>query len=130
MRFLAFAAAVFMSAQASAMPCDGSFQCKSASGKYNIEISRCRYDNHLRSIEMLKINGADVTDAQLGAAFDGEDFGGFEIELAQKGETQRVLSVEWAQKTGKGIIRDKSRDDNPAPYKTSFSEAISCKDEG
>ena len=82
MRFLAFAAAVFMSAQACAMPCDGSFQCKSASGRYKIEISRCRYDNHLGSIQALQIGGADVSGAELGAAFDGEEFGGFEIALA------------------------------------------------
>lgn len=129
MRFLALAAVLSMSAEASAMPCDTSYQCRSASGKYRIEIQRCRYDNRLGSIQMLKIDGADVTDAQLGAAFDGEDYGGFEIGLAEKGDTQRILSVEWVQKTGKGIIRDKSRDDNPAPYRTGFSEAIACKAE-
>lgn len=129
MRFAALAAALLMTAQACAMPCDSSYQCKSASGKYRMEIQRCRYDNRLGSIQMLKIGGADVTGAQLGAAFDGEDFGGFEIALAEKGDTQRVLSVEWAQKTGKGVIRDKSRDDNPAPYRTGSSEAITCKAE-
>ncbi len=129
MKFLAFAAALLMSAQASAMPCDASYVCKSASGKYRIEIQRCRYDNRLGAIQALQIGRADVTDAQLGAAFDGEEFGGFEIVLPQKGGAERILSVEWARKTGKGLIRDKSRDEAPAPYKTGFSEAISCKAE-
>jgi hypothetical protein len=128
MKFSVLAALLVISTQALAMPCDTGYTCTSASGKYKIELRRCRYDNRLGPIGMLKIDGKDVTGAKLGAAFDGDDFGGFEIGLAGQGETQRILSAEWAQKTGKGTIRDKSRDDNPAPYKTGFSEAIGCKE--
>jgi len=130
MKFAILAALLFMSSQAFAMPCDTGYLCTSASGRYQIEIRRCRYDNHLGKIEKLKINGKDVTDAKLGAAFDGDDFGGFEVGLAGQSETQRILSAEWVQKTGKGTIRDKSRNYNPAPYTTNFSEAISCKEGG
>jgi hypothetical protein len=120
---------LLMPAQAFAMPCDDGYRCASASGKYKIEIRRCRYDNRLGNISILQIGGKDVANAQLRAAFDGDDFGGFEIDLAQQGDLQRILSVEWAKKTGKGLIRDKSRNDNPAPYKTDFSEAIACQGE-
>jgi hypothetical protein len=111
------------------MPCDTGYTCTSSSGKYKVSIRRCRYDNRLGGIQRITIDGNDMADAKLGAAFDGDDFGGFEIGIAGQGDTQRVLSVEWKQKTGKGRIRDKSRTDNPAPYKTNFSEAISCKEE-
>ncbi len=129
MRLLALALMLWMPAHAFAMPCDAGYRCISASGKYKIEIQRCRYDNRLGAISVLQIGGKDAADAQLGAAFDGDDFGGFEIDLAERGDLQRVLSVEWTKKTGKGSIRDKSRNSNPAPYKTGFSEAISCKSE-
>jgi hypothetical protein len=130
MKLPLLAAFLLISTQAIAMPCDTGYSCTSASGKYEIEIRRCRYDNRLGPIGVLKIDGKDVTGTKLDAAFDGDDFGGFEIGLAAQGESQRILSAEWAQKTGKGTIRDKSRDDNPAPYKTTFTEAISCKEGG
>jgi hypothetical protein len=130
MKFPALAVFLLFSAQALAMPCDTGYSCTSSSGKYEIEIRRCRYDNRLGPIQALKIDGKAVTGATLGAAFDGGDFGGFEIGLAAQGETQRILSAEWAQKTGKGTIQDKSRNDNPAPYKMDFSEAIHCKEGG
>jgi hypothetical protein len=129
-KFFLPAAFLLMSTQVFAMPCDTGFSCTSASGKYEIEIRRCRYDNRLGPIGELKIDGKDLTGTKLNAAFDGDDFGGFEIGLPAQGETQRILSAEWMQKTGKGTIRDKSRDGNPAPYKTAFSEAISCKEGG
>jgi hypothetical protein len=65
-----------------------------------------------------------------GPAFDGDDFGGFEIDLAPQGDTQHILSAEWLKKTHEGTIRDKSRSENPGPYNTTFSEAITCKEEG
>lgn len=128
MKFVTLAPLLLMSAQAFAMPCDTSYMCTSFSRKYNIDIRRCRYDNRLGSFS-LKISGKDVTDAKLGAAFDGDDFGGFEIDLAEQDGAQRILSIEWAQKTGKGKIRDKSRKDNPAPYTINFSEAITCQEQ-
>jgi hypothetical protein len=127
MRLFALALMLLTPAQVFAMPCDASYRCVSPSGKYKIDIQRCRYDNRLGAISSLQIGGKAVTDAQLGAAFDGDVFGGFEIDLAQQGDVQRILSVEWVKKTGKGLIRDKTRDTNPAPYKTTFSEGIACK---
>ena len=69
MKFPVFAAFLLMSADAFAMPCDTGYLCTSSSGKYQIEIRRCRYDNRLGNIQRLKVDGKDVTDAKLGAAF-------------------------------------------------------------
>jgi hypothetical protein len=130
MKAAVLAAFFLISGQAFAMPCDTGYLCTSSSGKYQIEIRRCRYDNRLGAIQKLKIDGKDAGDAKLGAAFDGEDFGGFEIDLGGEDDNKRILSVEWGQKTGQGTIRDKSRNYNPAPYITNVSEAIVCKEEG
>ena len=130
MKFCPVALLLLMSAQAFAMPCDTGYLCASKSGKYKIEIRHCRYDNHLGNIIAFQIGGKSVTDATLGPAFDGSEFGGFEIDLAPQGDAQRILSAEWLKKTGKGTIRDMSRNYNPGPYTISGSEAITCKDEG
>jgi hypothetical protein len=87
-------------------------------------------EGEYKIIAMLQIAGKDVTGATLGAAFDGDDFGAFEIDLPQQGDTQRILSVEWQKKTRTGTIRDKSRNENPGPYHTTFSSAITCKIQG
>jgi hypothetical protein len=66
MRFLAFAPLLLMSAHALAMPCDTGYLCISASGKYKVEIQRCRYDNRFSNIVTLRISGKDVANATLG----------------------------------------------------------------
>lgn len=117
------------SSLALAMPCDTGYTCTSASGRYKIEIQRCRYDNRLGNFSLL-LNKSEVTNATGGPAWDGDQFGAFEIDLATQGDTQRMLSVEFSKKTMKGVIYDKSRAYNPGPWKTTRHEAISCVDEG
>jgi hypothetical protein len=112
------------------MPCDTGYYCTSTSGKYKIGIQHCRYDNSLGNVFQLEIGGRDVKGAKLGPAFDGEQFGGFEISLPTQSDSERVLSVEWVKKTGKGFIRDESRVDNPGPFKIDASEPLTCQDEG
>ena len=119
---------ILLSTHAFAMPCDTAYMCTSQSGKYKIEIGHCRYGNSLGGIPTFQIAGKDVT-GTLGAAFDGADFGGFEIAMPSQGDHQRILSIEWTKKTSKGTIRDESRDYDPAGYKIDFSEPITCIDE-
>lgn len=129
MKILVPALVLLLPAQAFAMPCDATYRCVSSSGRYQIELARCRYDNRLGNISALQVGGKELADARLDAAFDGDEFGGFEIDLGQQ-DPEHILSVEWAKKTGNGFIRDKSRKENPATFMTNYSEAISCKGEG
>lgn len=130
MKTLALLPALLFAVNAFAMPCDTGYTCKSASGRYVIEIQHCRYENRMGNIPTLKIDGKDAPGAKLGAAWDGATFGGFEIGLPKRGELERRLSVEWLKSSGKGTIRDESRIYDPAPYRLDRAEAISCADEG
>jgi hypothetical protein len=126
------------SASASAGSCQDVYECKSASGRYQISLSHC-YDNDLGGNHaldpvndkgfLLIDNGQKINDAGLSASWDGDTMLSFELSLASEGETQQLLSAELNKKTLKGTIRFKTREFEPGPFKTVRSEAISCKDE-
>ena len=120
---------LLLSAIAFAMPCDTGYTCTSATGRYKVEINHCRYDNNLGSFT-LTLNKAEVKDAKSGPTWDGDQFGAFQIDLADQGDTQRMLSVEFSKRTMRGVIYDKTRNYNPAPWKITRHEAITCVDEG
>ena len=70
------------------MPCDTGYKCTSLSGKYKIELQRCRYVNRLGNLSSVKIDNKEIAGAELGAAFDGKSIGdsllAFEISIPNK----------------------------------------------
>ena len=122
--FAMFLLAVSM--PAFAMPCDTGYACKSASGKYQIEIRRCRYDNRLGPVS-LKLDGKPAAGVTLDrASWDGDRFLAFQLDFPSKGDHERMLSIEVRKRTMSGTLKDESRNYNPAPWKLRHSEAIHC----
>jgi hypothetical protein len=111
------------------MPCDTSWSCKSKSGKYVVDVQRCRYSNALGVQQSVKINGQEISDAKLGASYDSQSIGGkilaFEISLPDTKNDARYLSVEMVG--GKGTVTERVQPFNPGPQKAVASEAISCQ---
>lgn len=109
------------------MPCDTGYKCLSASGKYQIELQRCRYSNNLGLIQVL-IDGKSIN-GTLGASFDGEKVLAFEILIptnSSLGEPDsRRLNVEMIDRAG--TIKEQLQDYNPGSWRDSFSESISCQ---
>lgn len=125
---LALVSALMLSAHSAfAMPCDTGYQCTSKTGKYQIALQRCRYENDLR-LESATINNVQITPATLGPAYDGNSILAFEVVLPPTGGAdQRKLSVEISRKGHAGVIREQVQEVNPSPYKTVATEAISCE---
>src|SRR5690348_2565305 len=98
----------------SAMPCDKSYQCRSKSGKYEVNAGACILWNRL-SLNTVKINHVVIEKAVLGPAYDGGYEGGplnFEIELPltqgeQQAGARRILTIEVPAKTNKGEVSEK-----------------------
>ncbi|HWU44976.1 MAG TPA: hypothetical protein VN132_16100 [Bdellovibrio sp.] len=94
---------------ASAGPCDGSWSCKSKSGKYAVEVQRCRYSNSIGNLESVKINGSDVKDAKLTSSYDSQSIGGdilaLEISIPDDKNDARYLSLEVVGNEGRAIER-------------------------
>ncbi len=111
--------------QAFAMPCDTGYACRSASGKYKIEIRRCRYDNRLGPAT-LTVGGQRVANAKLGPAWDGSRFMAFQLDLPSTGDAERMLSAEVRKPGLSGVLSDESRKYNPAPWKVKHREVIRC----
>jgi hypothetical protein len=113
-----------------AMPCDTGYLCNSRSGKYSIEVQRCRYTNHLGNLISVKMNGHDVAGATLSAAWDGKSVGdsllAFEITIPSHAGSSHVWSVEIPNKT-KGIIKEKFAAAEPEPYTVIWKDLITCK---
>ena len=109
-----------------AMPCDTGYVCKSASGKYQIDIRRCRYDNRLGPAT-LKLNGSAAAGVKLDDAWwDGDRFLAFQLDFPSSGDHERMLSIEVKKHTMSGTLKDEKRNDNPAPWKVSHRERIHC----
>lgn len=115
---------------ASAMPCDTGYSCVSKSGKYQIELQRCRYVNDLR-LESFTFKHVAVTDATLGPSWDGKSVGdtqlSFQVNWPSTGDAVHLISVEVPAKSMKGTVKEKSVDSQPAPFKTLASESITCQ---
>lgn len=130
-KFSILALIILGTAQSSfSMPCDSGYACQSKSGKYHIEVQRCRYVNRLGNLSSVQVDGQEVTDATLGSAWDGKSVGdsllAFEINLPSDPGSSHVLSVEIPTKT-KGIIKEKYAAEEPGPYTVVHHESIACK---
>jgi hypothetical protein len=112
---------------ASAMPCDTGYFCQSKSGKYQIEVERCRYVNDLHNLQV-KISGKDVL-GTLMANYDSLSLGGsllaFEVKLPEAKYDGRKLTVEVVGQ--KGTITESIYKESPSPAKAIAQESISCK---
>ncbi len=109
---------------ASAMPCDAGYTCISKTKKYRVELQRCRYENNLHLVSV-SIRGTKIEGATLGPSFDA-DLLAFQVNVPTGSESTRILSIETAAGTHVGILKDKSVESQPAPFKVTSSEAIKC----
>jgi hypothetical protein len=114
---------------AQAMPCDTGYVCKSASGKIQIELNRCRYVNRLRLLS-LKIDNKTVDGAELNASWDGKSVGdnllAFEINLPTAEGSSKVISAEIGKGKMQGVLKVKFAVDEPGTYKVLRTESITC----
>ena len=109
------------------MPCDSGYSCTSNSGKYKIELQRCRYRNRI-SLASFKINDVEVKGADLNKGWDGDSVLGFEINIpTQLEDAVEILSAELPHKLNSGILRIKYAESEPGPLKTVHIENIYCK---
>jgi hypothetical protein len=113
-----------------AMPCDTGYMCKSKSGKYRIELTRCRYTNRLELLSV-QMDHKDVKEATLGPAYDGRSVGGnvlaFEIDLPTTDDAVRILMVEISGKDSSGRITEQHAESEPARMSVVHEEPISCE---
>lgn len=115
------------SQQTFSMPCDTGYSCVSKTGKYKIELQRCRYRNHI-SLLSTKINNILITNAVLNEGWDGDSVLAFEINLPTPIDgAVKILTAELPQKFKMGILKIKYADSEPGPLSVIHSEKISCK---
>lgn len=112
-----------------AMPCDTGYSCNSQSGKYQIELNRCRYKNSLR-LYSVKIDNIEIEGAELGASWDGKSVGdsflAFEVVLPAEDGSDRVISVEIQANSILGTLKEKYTETQPDIAKVLHSEIITC----
>ncbi len=127
-KLLTLSFSALFSFSAFSMPCDTGYSCKSESGKYQIELQRCRYINSL-NLNSITIDGNEVAYAELNAGWDGDSVLAFEISLPSVNqEDLRVLSVE-TNKTElgtRGVAIEKVTFYNPGPSTVVNYEAMTC----
>jgi hypothetical protein len=110
-----------------AMPCDSGYSCVSKTGKYKIELQRCRYRNHLNLIST-KINNIEVNHASLNESWEGDSLLAFEINLPTLPDgAVKIITAELPQKFKTGILRIKYADSEPGPLSVIHAEKIYCK---
>lgn len=108
------------------MPCDTGYSCESKSGKYKIELQRCRYRNDIRLVSM-SINNTDIPSAVLNKGWDGETTLAFEINLpTMSSGAVKILTAELPGKH-KGVMKIKYAASEPGPLSTLYTEKVFCK---
>ncbi len=108
------------------MPCDTGYRCVSKSGKFKVELQRCRYRNHINLLSM-SINNTDISSATLNEGWDGESTLAFEINLpTMTPGAVKILTAELPGKN-KGVMKIKYAASEPGPLSTLFSEKMFCK---
>jgi len=116
-----------LSQSAYSMPCDTGYNCASKSGKYQVELQRCRYRNHLGLLS-LKINNLEVSSAALNSSWDGDSSLAFEINLPSLPDgSVKIITAEMSPKLKKGIMKIKYAVVEPGPLSVIHSENIICK---
>jgi hypothetical protein len=131
MRNLVFAfVSVIVGQYALAMPCDTGWACKSASGKYAIEVNRCRYTNSVGGLTSLKIDDKEISKAVLTASYDSQSIGGdilaLEVSIPDSENDGHYISFEMIG--DKGTVTDRVQPYNPGEQKVISTEAISCEE--
>ena len=124
---IAFSLWATLSQTAFSMPCDTGYICTSKTGKYKIELQRCRYRNSLH-LESTKINGNEIKNAVLNSGWDGDTLLAFEINLPTKIEgAVKILTAEFPHKDQMGNLNIEYTESEPAPLKIIHHEKILCK---
>jgi hypothetical protein len=115
---------------ASAMPNDSGWICKSASGKYEVEVQRSRYTNSIQGLVSLKIDGHGISQAQLTSAYDSKSLGGriLALEVSVPDSKNDLHFVSFELVGNKGIATERVVEMAPAPQKTIAAEAITCEE--
>ncbi|MGZ3773104.1 MAG: hypothetical protein ACXVCY_03600 [Pseudobdellovibrionaceae bacterium] len=131
MKHIVFALTLIMVGNmAAAMPCDTGWSCKSKSGKYSVQVQRCRYTNSIRNLESIKIGGQEIANAKISAAYDSLSIGGkvlaFEISIPDTKNDAHYLSFEYMGK--KGQVTERVQPYNPGPQKVIASETLTCEE--
>ena len=115
---------------AAAMPCDTGWSCKSKTGKYSVEVQRCRYSNSIGNLTYVNISGKNVEGAQLTSSYDSKSIGGnilaIEVSLPDGKNDAHYLAFEVAGKLGR--VTERIQQSNPGPQKAIASESISCEE--
>lgn len=127
-KLLVLSFSALFSVSAFSMPCDTGYSCKSESGKYQVELQRCRYKNSV-GLYSVKVDGKEVVDAELNSGWDGDSVLAFEISLPSvNDEDLRVLSVETSKtdSSSKGVAQEKVTLYNPGPSSVVATEAMTC----
>jgi hypothetical protein len=111
------------------MPCDVSAittTCKSASGKYQLAVLSCGFDDSSKSAT-LKVAGKELN-APLEQDWKGSSFVGYRFSVADGVNDSHWITFEYSRKTMKGLVEEASQISNPGPVKTIGNEAITCVD--
>jgi hypothetical protein len=118
---------IFLSQAAYSMPCDSGYLCVSKTGKYKVELQRCRYRNSIHLIST-KINNVEIPEATLNQGWDGETTLAFEINLpvAEPGQV-KILTAEMAPHHRFGLMKIKYAESEPGPLTVLHTERMSCK---
>lgn len=117
---------LFVSQIAQAMPCDAGYLCISKTGKYKVELQRCRYRNNINLVST-KINNVEVAGAVLNKGWDGENVLAFEINLPVTVEgAVKILTAEMGNHK-LGWMKIKYAESEPGPLSVLHSERMSCK---
>ena len=109
------------------MPCDTGYSCVSKTGKYKIELQRCRYRNHISLIKT-KIDNIEIPASTLNHGWDGDSVLAFEINLPTTIDgSVKIITAELSQKFKTGVLKLKYAESEPGPLSLLYSEKISCK---
>jgi hypothetical protein len=122
---------ILISGQAAmAMSCDTGWSCKSVSGKYEIEVQRCRYSNSIGNLQFVKMIGKIIANSEITASYDSKSIGGnilaIEVKIPDTKNDARYLAFESSGKNG--VVSERIQESNPGPQSVISSEPISCEE--
>ena len=110
-----------------AMPCDVSavrYDCRSASGKYELNVLTCGYDDALKNWD-LTVSGKSIG-TNLDGSWMGAMFMGFQISVPDTQNDAHSVTFEVNNKTMTGTVTEISQASDPGPTKTIGTENVSC----
>lgn len=130
MKVLLMALSMLAPALSHAMPCDVQameVRCQNAKGDVKISVGLCGFDLAPNS-NTLEVKGRPNLQYALEQDFHGALFTVFSFKITDPKDEgkETVMTFEISNKTGRGLMVEKTRNMNPAPWRTLRSEPIRC----